>query len=408
MGYVELNNCLACGGESLNPVLDLDFQPPANALLKHPADKPMRYPLQTMFCKACAHTQLSVAVDPDELFRDYLYLTGTSKFLVEHMQDLALNYSRVGERSLDIGCNDGTLMRAILAVCPENEVWGIDPALSLGKEQAGLKVMREFFNMETAAALPKFGLVTALNCFAHNPDPASLLLAIKSVLEPDGLAIIEMPYAPKTFAAGQFDQIYHEHYNYFSLMSMLALCKRTGMTVTSAYETTMHGGSMRYCIQTDATQRFTAYDVGTKLRQERDTGAHWYASQVQFAEKARKTIQKIENELIELDKAGYTCIAYGASAKLSVLINAFQRVRDCPLEMVVDDNPHKQGRYTPGVPIVIHSPEILREIGSNLLILCGANNIVEDLKEKVRALRPGAGGDMIMTYWGEGVRVEKI
>lgn len=405
MGYTELNKCLACGGEDLNLVLDLDFQPPANSFTRRPEDKLPRYPLQTMFCKACSHTQLSVAVDPAELFRDYIYVTGTSAWLTDHLSRFAYDWVDSQTKVLDIGCNDGTLMRAVIE--EGGEAWGVDPALNLEKEQEGLNVIREFWGPEVLPKLPHmFDYITAFNSFAHNPDPLMFLQTTKEALRPGGRIVIEMPYAPKTFGLLQFDQVYHEHYNYFSVRSMRTLVDRAGLQLHRVEPTQMQGGSMRYFIGHKRPKESSSADLW--VAHERDSDYNWYSTHKGYAEAARKTIDKLEHELIEWDKAGYYCIAYGASAKFSVVTNAFKRHQDCPINMVLDDNRLKQGRYTPGLGIIVHSPEIVREIGSNLLVLCGAANIKEELSAKLRALRPGAEGDMLMTWWGEGVKVEKL
>lgn len=409
MKYKDLTECLACGSKDLSHVLDLGWQPLANTYPKEPNTKLPCYPLETNFCKECSHVQLSIAVEPDEMFRDYLYVSGTSQTLRDHHERLAkdvVQYSSRSTRVLDIGCNDGTLMRGFLkAGAKPRNVWGVDPAMSLSEDQEGLNIITAYWNSKTAWLLSEMNIVTALNVFPHNANPLGFLKAVQQVLTYQGRLVIEMPYAPDNFLFGQFDQVYHEHVSYFSALSLTHLADRAGMQVINATPYPVFGGSMRYVL----TPKGHGHDDGSvrsQVQYEFEKGYELLGFHEGFAKVSRKLIDETETTLRLWDQAGYYCVAYGAAAKLSVVINAFKDKSGCPLNLVVDDNPLKQGRFTPGLDIPIASPEALSSIESGLLILCGAQNYLPEIKRKLRVLRPGAKDVILTTY--NGIKIEKL
>lgn len=395
--YKKLSQCLACGESELLPVLDLGVQQPANSYWKSEEEYSSRvkFRLATVFCSKCSHVQLNLAVNPDTLFRNYLYVSGTTETLRSYMRVLAEEWVSPGDTCLDVACNDGTLMRAMEAA-GAGVVLGIDPALNLKKEQEGLFIRQTYWTEELARLYyaNTFDLITAQNVLGHNSNPLGFMKGIEIALKKDGLAVIEMPYAPSTFGMCQFDQIYHEHISYFSRYSFSKLCERVGLIPLSSEGTPVHGGTMRYVVGKTANDCF-----GLDISSERREGYYSLEFHKTFAETSLRVIDEIEQALRSFDSQGFKCVAYGASAKLSVLTQSFKLQSECPLAYAVDDNPMKRGYHTPGLDLPIYAPEVLAQEGSNLLILCGSPNFKDEIIRRMRTLRPGAKGDYILYYW---------
>jgi SAM-dependent methyltransferase len=207
----ELNECLACGSTELYNFVNFgDSMPLANTYPEKSGTKVPTYPLQMFVCGKCTHTQLGIAVDPDLLFKDYLYVSGTTDTLKNHFQAFAQKAIKRAQVSdphvLDIGCNDGSLMMAFREE-GLTHVDGVDPAENLRAERdtkLGYMTIVDYWSLEVARRMEhKFHIITGLNVFAHNSDPLGFLQACKEVLDPLGEIIIEFPYGKNVYLEAQ-------------------------------------------------------------------------------------------------------------------------------------------------------------------------------------------------------------
>lgn len=411
-----VSTCRCCLGRDLVQYLDLGRQPLANSYLKAPAEQPT-FPLQVRVCPHCFHSQLSVQVDPDVLFRDYLYVSGTTETFRQHTRSLAADaVRRVQEheadyiRVLDIACNDGTQLEAFRELgCM---VAGVDPARNLRKitEAKDIPVWVDYWSSAFAARLAEQGrswdVLTATNVFAHVANPYDFLRGCGYVLNCRGRLFIEFPYGKTTFAQQQFDQVYHEHLSYFLVSSFAALARRAGFVITDLVETPIHGGSLRFVLQKDKlvwncdcpelrveTPRLREYqDAEARL------GLHDLGTYRGYGAKVQHNHRELSRHLATLKERGWKILGYGASAKGNTMLNAW---KDVELDWIVDDNPLKHGYLTPGRQIPIHGPEQLAEEPGALVHVLTAWNFKDEIKQRLRAARQGnpkAVDDLLVTY----------
>src|SRR6266852_4629967 len=213
MNYRRTTFCRCCGSEAFHSVLDLGQQPLANSYLREPARLPV-FPLKLLVCQRCFHNQLSVVVNPDFMFRNYLYVSGTSRTLRAHFAELALEAAQLfhprPQRALDLACNDGTLLEAFReAGC---EVQGVDPARNLAclTRSKAIEVIEGYWPEVRDQIGGPFDVITATNVLAHVDNPRGFLQAALDSLGPHGVLILEFPYCREMILRGEWDTIYHE------------------------------------------------------------------------------------------------------------------------------------------------------------------------------------------------------
>jgi SAM-dependent methyltransferase len=380
------------------PVLDLGRVPLANALLTaeqlhEPED---RFPLELYFCPDCALVQIGETVPPERLFHEYAYASSFSDTMVEHARTLvgALTESRrLGAASLVIeaASNDGYLLqfykeRGI-------PVLGIEPAANIAKraiDAKGIPTLVEFFDEELARRLAANGkladVIHAHNVFAHVPDPNRFVGGLKHVLKPNGVAVVEAPYVRDLIAALEFDTIYHEHFSYYSLSAVEALCRRHALMICDVELVAIHGGSLRLFIGHAGQAASEA--VGELLAQEKSEGLLSFDYYRDFGERVAHLKEQLLVLLRRLQGQGHHIAAYGASAKGSTLMNAFGIDRPL-IEFVVDRSHLKQGRFTPGNHLPILSPQALLERRPDYVLLLTWNFAEEILAQQAEFRRGG-------------------
>jgi SAM-dependent methyltransferase len=390
--------CRSCRHDELMPVLDLGRVPLANALLTaQQLDEPEgRFPLALYFCPACALVQISETVPPKRLFSDYAYASSFSDTMVEHARQLVETVA--GERGLgpeslviEIASNDGYLLqfyrrRGI-------PVLGIEPAANIAElavNGKGIPTLVEFFDEDLGRRLRAQGqladVVHAHNVFAHVPDPNRFVSGLKQVLKEDGVAIVEAPYVRDLIAKLEFDTIYHEHFSYYSLSAVEALCRRHGLAVCDVALVPIHGGSLRLFIAHEGHQPSAA--VGHLLAREKSEGLLNFDHYRDFGDRVAYLKQRLLTLLHRLKTEGHHVAAYGASAKGSTLMNAFGIDRGL-IEFVVDRSHLKQGRFTPGNHLPILPPEALLTRRPNYVLLLAWNFAAEILAQQEEFRRTG-------------------
>lgn len=394
MGTLPAPACRCCGAVDLVRVLDLGRQPLANSYTPRPTALPT-YPLELFACRACSHAQLGVVVDPDAMFRHYLYVSGTSRTLRAHFAGLAgeaIGWAgRQPTRVLDLACNDGTLLAAFRAAgC---EVAGVDPAENLvaTARAAGLAVTAGYWPAAGAAVAGRFDVITACNVLAHVADPRAFLAAALDRLTPGGLVVLEFPYAREMLERCEWDTIYHEHLSYFLAAPFRRLVDGIGASVAHARQISIHGGSLRLAVRPGGGGHCPEF-LGLAAREERD-GLLGLEAYRRFAAEADETCRRLAALAVTPDVARRTLVGYGASAKGNTLLNR------CPLPLawIADDNPLKHGYWTPGLGVPIRPPaDLAAEPGDVCLVLL-AWNFADEILANVRRLRPGRA-DLALHY----------
>ncbi|MCD6074809.1 MAG: SAM-dependent methyltransferase [Rhodospirillales bacterium] len=357
-------NCRLCGSSHLVRVLELAPTPPANAFV--PADKLAErqpcYPLDVWFCEQCAHLQLLDVVDPEILFRDYVYVSGTSSSFVRHFQhyaeDCIARFNPIkGALAVDIGSNDGSLLQFFKAA--GMDVLGIDPAVKIaeGATARGLETWPEFIDAGVARRiLDKKGpaaLVTANNVFAHVDDLTGFAESVRDILAPDGVFVFEVSYAGDVHRDVLFDTIYHEHLDYHTVKPLIPFFAARGMELFSVKRVPTHGGSIRAFVQRAGGPHKNDGSVAAMCADEHERRLDVKEGWIAFADRIDALGAELTALLLRLKGEGKRIAGFGAPAKATTLMYKFGLDRDV-IDYIIDDSPLKQDLYTPGkhVPVV--------------------------------------------------------
>jgi SAM-dependent methyltransferase len=378
----EIKECIACGNNNLVPLLDLGMQPLANSFLKSDDELESFYPLATNYCKDCFHVQLTHKVDPDLLFKNYLYVSGTTKTQLEYFDWFAKFVVENGKpsRVLDIGCNDGSQLDAFKRY--DTLTFGVDPAENLyEKSSRNHHVVCGYFN-EGIYLSDEFDAVICQNAFAHNYNQLSFLRNMKRVLSNNGHIYITTSQADMIIN-GEFDTIYHEHLSFYNIRSMNELCKRADLNLVEVLKHPIHGNSFIFVISKNKSR--PAY-IELKMNEEKLWNLYEPRLYRTYVDECKEIIEEFAQEVMRHKAEGKVVIGYGAPAKGNTLLNAANIV----LDFIVDDNPLKQGLYTPGMRIPIFSSEKLKEYAEadNLVFVPLAWNFFDEIKSKIEAMRP--------------------
>ena len=390
-------SCRSCGHTVLLQVLNLGCVPLANALLtnRQLREREDRFPLELYFCPQCALAQIGETVPPERLFRDYTYASSVSDTMVEHARTLVealIERYDLGSTSrvIEIASNDGYLLQFYKA--RGIPVLGIEPAANIAQLaiKKGISTLIEFFDEGLARRLAAGGqfadVIHAHNVFAHVPDPNTFVGGIKQVLKPDGVAVIEAPYVRDLINKLEFDTIYHEHFSYYSVSSVEALCRRHGLMIRDVELLPIHGGSLRLFVTHEGGQ--VSAHVAELLAKEKAEGLLTFGYYRDFADRVARLKQQLLALLQRLQNAGHRIAAYGASAKGSTLMNAFGIDRRL-IEFVVDRSQLKQGRFTPGNHLPILPPEALLKRRPDYVLLLTWNFADEILAQQGEFRRCG-------------------
>lgn len=369
----SITNCLACDSQNIVSVLDLGQQPLANSYVKEIDQSENIYPLELAYCKNCSHLQLTHAVDPSELFENYLYVSGTSQTLHQYFQDfveLAKQYSQ-GRRVLDIACNDGTQLDYFKSM--GYETCGIDPARNLYKlSSKNHKIVCDYLTQNSIDSFGvDFDIITAQNVLAHNSYPYEFLKICQTKLAPGGRIFIQTSQSDM-INNNEFDTIYHEHISFFMVHDFVTLIRRVGLKLLDIQKTSIHGNSFVFVLSNDRNDT----DCSQKFLKEYK---RYSIDDIQLYSNSVKDIVKNLNNCIEdFRKQGYNIVGFGAAAKGNTVLN-FGKIK---LDYIVDDNPLKQGLFTPGQRIPIYHPDYIIN-KSNLVVVPLAWNFYQEIKHKV-------------------------
>ena len=325
------------------------------------------YPLRVLVCDECFLVQLREYVSSEHIFTEYAYFSSYSTSWVAHAKAYCeMIQARLGlgrdSFVIEIASNDGYLLQhfAPLGV----PVLGIEPAANVAKvaQDKGIPTRVGFFGVRLADELVAEGykadLVVANNVLAHVPDINDFVGGIKRLLKPEGVATAEVPHLQRLMERNQFDTIYHEHFSYLSVVSVLRLAREHDLRLIDVEEIPTHGGSFRIYLAHAGSQRPTSQRVAALLEREEALGFRSLAGYAGFAEKVQRTKRELLSFLIAAKNEGKRICGYGAPGKGNTLLNYCGIGTDF-LDFTVDRNPYKHGRYTPGMHIPIHPVEAI-------------------------------------------------
>lgn len=396
--------CRICETPLPTPFLDLGAMPLANAFPASPAEcaAEATYPLAVAACGTCGLAQLTEVVPAEQLYRQYLYVSSTSEAVPRYAAALAARLvaaHRLGASDLvvELGSNDGLLLRAFQA--QGVRVLGVEPARNLAAlaRARGVPTVEEFFTGGTAARVAAeagpASLLIGRHVFAHIDDLHDFFVGVSRLLAPDGVLVLEVPYLGTLVESLEFDTIYHEHLSYLALKPVLRLCQRHGCSLVDVEPVSLHGGSLLMTIRRAGPGRQPSARVETLWRQEQAARLTEPATLAALAGRVAQWKATFETLIEQLAGAGAHLAGYGAAAKANTLLNS------CPsaarrLACVLDRNPLKQGRYTPGTHRPVVPAERWAENGTSHLVILAWN-----FKDEIMAqLRPFAerGGRFII------------
>jgi 2-polyprenyl-3-methyl-5-hydroxy-6-metoxy-1,4-benzoquinol methylase len=375
-----INHCRLCGNGLQYIFVDLGVSPLANSYLKEDQINQMEpfYPLRAYVCTQCYLVQVPVFQSSAEIFSDYAYFSSFSDSWLQHAKAYTESIiDRFGfgadSQVIEIASNDGYLLqyfakRGIPAL-------GIEPAKNVARaaQEAGIQTLIKFFGYQVAVELVQeecyADLLIGNNVLAHVPDLNDFMRGMKVILKPQGIITMEFPHLMRLVAENQFDTIYHEHFSYFSFVTVNRLFAQHGLTIFDVEELTSHGGSLRiYARHLEDRSNDISKHVEALLKLEEEKGFKKLDIYLSFNQQVKSTKRSILDFLNQSKNAGKTLVGYGAPAKGNTLLN-YCGIRTDYLEYTVDRSPHKQGLFLPGTHIPIYHPDKIKETQPDYVVI---------------------------------------
>ena len=376
--------CRSCGNNKLKRVVSLGYQPLANNLINKKNEKCELYPLELNYCDNCHNCQLSVAVDPKKMFSNYLYTSSTSQVFRNHFIEASKkyikNFNLKPKKSyiIDIGSNDGVALKPFKDQGFKN-ILGVEPAKNLAKlaNKNKIKTFNGFLNIKNIKKIKKNAdIILASNVFAHSDNLKEMTKCMIQLLSKKGVIIIEVQYLMDTLKDLTFDNIYHEHYNYWSLTSLINFFKQFKIKVFKVEKINTHGGSIRVYIKKDQNVKIEK-NVREMLKEEEDFGVKDFKTYQKFGENVYKIRNNVIKNINKLKKNGKKIIGYGAPAKATTALNFFGISKQ--IDYIVEDNKLKHNKFIPGVNIPIYSKKKIKDKKNSILVL--AWNFFDDIEK---------------------------
>ncbi|BAZ17327.1 C-methyltransferase [Calothrix sp. NIES-4071] len=369
--------------------VDLGMSPLANAYLNldqlNQAEK--FYPLHAYVSEDTFLVQLEQFETPDNIFSDYAYFSSYSESWLRHAKtytDLMVEKFGFNQNSqvIEIASNDGYLLQYFQE--KNIPVLGIEPAANIAKvaEEKGIPCVIKFFGVQTAKELVLQGVQADLllgnNVLAHVPNLNDFIAGMKIILKPNGVLTMEFPHVLQLIEQNQFDTIYHEHFSYFSFLTVEKIFAAHNLTLFDVEELPTHGGSLRiYAKHDDAAFPAISERVYQLKEKEFAAGLHKIETYITFGEKVKATKRKLLSFMLSAKAEGKTIVGYGAPAKGNTLLNYCGIGTDF-IDYTVDRNPHKQGLYLPGTHIPICHPDTIQQTKPDYVLILPWN-----LKEEI-------------------------
>lgn len=385
--------CRFCGRPLARTFADLGMTPLSNAYrtAEQLASMEPFYPLHAYVCEGCLLVQVGEQQSPEQIFSEYAYFSSYSDTWLRHCEQYAaMAIQRFGlsaaSQVVEVASNDGHLLRFFQrASIP---VLGIEPARNVAAAAAGAGIPTrvDFFGSAMADGL-RADLLIANNVLAHVPALNDFVAGIAAALRDSGLATLEFPHLLRLMQGNEFDTIYHEHYSYFSLLTVRQLFAAHGLFIFDVDQLATHGGSLR--VYARRSKVVVSESVERVLDQERAAGLDQLETYDRFAEQVREAKRRLLAMLIGLKSEGKRIAGYGAPAKGNTLLN-YCGIRTDFLDFTVDRNPYKQGRYLPGTGIPIRAPEAIRAVRPDYVLILPWN-IQDEIMGSLAFIREWGG-----------------
>ena len=391
--------CRLCGEPLKRTFVDLGMSPLCESILARGQLDEMEayFPLHVLVCERCFLVQLRQYVSPDRIFREYAYFSSYSTSWVAHTKA----YCRMIAEKLgldrdslviEVASNDGYLLQHFLPL--DVPVLGIEPASNVARAalDKGIPTRVAFFGTRLAEELVAEGrsadLIIGNNVLAQVPQLNDFVGGMARLLKPEGVITLEFPHLRRLMEQTQFDTIYHEHFSYFSLVTIERLVSRHGLKLVDVEELGTHGGSLRVYLVRASSSRLRERRVDDLLDREKALGYCAIETYSAFADHVRRAKRDLLSLLIALKGAGKMICGYGAPGKGNTLLNYCGIGRDF-LEFTVDRNPHKHGRYTPGMHLPIRPVAAIDEARPDYILILPWNLREEIVQQMCHVSRWG-------------------
>ena len=389
--------CRFSGVELKHVFADLGMSPLANSYL-HPGQLNSAekfYPLRAYVSEDNFLVQLEEFETPDQIFSDYAYFSSFSDSWLRHAReyvDMMVNRFRFDATSqiIEIASNDGYLLQYFQE--KGIPVLGIEPAANVAAaaEKKGIPSLVKFFGVKTARELPKADLLLGNNVLAHVPDLNDFVAGMKITLAPRGVITMEFPHLLQLIQQNQFDTIYHEHFSYFSFLTVERVFAKHGIVLFDVEELPTHGGSLRiFGRHVEADEPAVSPRVSALKNKEMTAQLNNIQTYLRFGEQVKETKRKILDFFVKAKRAGKSIVGYGAPAKGNTLLNYCGVGRDF-IDYTVDRSPHKQGLSLPGTHIPIEAPERIRETRPDYVFILPWN-LREEIKQQMNWISEWGG-----------------
>lgn len=372
--------CRHCNSSVSLELIDFGFAPPSNAYLTEDDlnNSELYLPLRVKVCEKCWLVQTEDFAERDMLFTsNYAYFSSTSKSWVKHARDYFEKITQelsLGPESfvVELASNDGYLLKNFVeAGIP---CLGVEPTqeTALRAESEGVRTIQEFFGTalsnELKTSYPRADLIIGNNVYAHVPDINDFTLGIKTLLAPGGIVTLEFPHLLRLISECQFDTIYHEHYSYLSLKTVIRIFDLAGLRVFRVEKLSTHGGSLRVfgCHADDS--RETEESISQMLQEEEAFNLEARETYEDFERRAIDVRNRFVEFLIEKQRLGQLVVGYGAAAKGNTLLN-FSGIKKDLLPIVFDAASSKQNMFLPGTRIPVKDPKHLRKLKPSVIII---------------------------------------
>jgi len=375
--------CRSCKNTKLKRIVSLGYQPLANNLLNKKDQKCDLYPLEMNYCNKCHNCQLSVAIDPKKMFSNYLYTSSTSKSFRDHFFNAAKKYIKdlkLNKKSyiIDIGSNDGIALKPFKDLGFKN-ILGIEPAKNLAKlaNKDKIKTFNGFLEKNNLKKIKKNAdVILASNVFAHSDKLKEMTECMLRLIKKNGTIIIEVQYLLNTLKDVTFDNIYHEHYNYWSLISLTNFFNQFEAKIYKAEKISTHGGSIRVYIKNNKKVKIEN-SVKILIKEEENFGIRKFKTYQNFGKKVYQIKESVIKNINKLKLNNKKIIGFGAPAKATTALNFFGITKE--IDYIVEDNKLKHNKFIPGVKILIKNKKNIKE--KNIPILVLAWNFFDDIKK---------------------------
>ena len=393
--------CRFCGVTLRHTFVDLGMSPLCESYLTREQLNQMEpfYPLHAYVCERCFLVQVEEYVGPERIFSEYAYFSSYSNTWLQHAKaytDMIVDRLKLGpERQVvELGSNDGYLLQYFAA--KGIPVLGIEPAANVAAAamKKGVPTLTRLFGREAALELAAEGrgadLLIGNNVLAQVTDLNGFVEGMRVLLKPGGVITMEFPHLMRLLEENQFDTIYHEHFSYFSFLTVQRIFSAHGLTLFDVEEVPTHGGSLRiYARHTDDGSKPLTGRVAELVAREKTGGFEQLGRYSAFTAQVHETKRKLLDFLISAKRQGKSVAGYGAPGKGNTLLN-YCGIRTDFLEYTVDRNPYKQGRFLPGTHIPIFPPERIGATQPDYVLILPWN-LKDEIMEQLAGIRDWGG-----------------